>query len=233
MNQSDQEYLESKWLDVNARVKKACLRAGTRPEDVRVIGVSKTVEADVMNVSIDAGVRDLGENRVQEILRKYEDVKKGAKWHLIGHLQTNKVKYIIDKVAMIHSVDSLKLAREIDKQAKKIETTMDILIQVDMADEASKFGLAPEAVEGLLTSMEDLENIQVRGLMFIAPFVEDVESIRPYFKQMKTLFETLKGLSYKNVAMDHLSMGMTNDFEVAIEEGATLLRVGTGIYGRR
>lgn len=232
-DQEDREYLDMKWHTVQERVKKACDKAGRSYDEVTVIGVSKTVEADVMNASIEIGVKDLGENRVQEILRKYDDVVLGANWHLIGHLQSNKVKYIISLVDMIHSVDSLKLAQEINKQAKKCDKIMKVLIQVDMADEDSKFGVSPENVRSLVEEMMLLESIEIQGLMFIAPFIKDMEIIRPYFKDMKTLFDSLKDIDHPRVNLKHLSMGMTNDFEIAIEEGATLLRVGTGIYGPR
>lgn len=229
----DREHLKNKWDQVQANVKAACERSGRSLDEVHVIGVSKTVEADVMNASIEFGVKILGENRVQEILRKYEDVVDGPQWHLIGHLQTNKVKYIIDRVDMIHSVDSIKLAKEINKQAAKQGKKMKVLIQVDMANEASKFGLPADQVRDLLGQVSELDHIEVEGLMFIAPFIQDQDLIRSYFRAMKDLFESLKTLTYDNVSMKHLSMGMTNDYELAIEEGATLLRVGTGIYGPR
>lgn len=232
-NQEDRLHLEKKWQAVEERVELACKRVGRSTEEVTIIGVSKTVEADVINASIEIGVKDLGENRVQEVLRKYDAVSPGVQWHLIGHLQSNKVKYIIPLVTMIHSVDSLKLAKEINKEAKKCDKIMKVLVQVDMAKEDSKFGVAADDVKPLLESMAELENIQIQGLMFIAPFLEDAEGVRPYFKEMKLLFESLKVMNHPRIEMKHLSMGMTNDFEVAVEEGATLLRVGTGIYGKR
>lgn len=227
------DYLVRNLEEIEKRISQACQKAGRSRDQVKLIAVSKTVEADVMNASIDAGVTDLGENKVQEIRRKYDDVKP-ADWHLIGHLQTNKVKYIIDKVTLIHSVDSLKLASEISKKAVAHDKNMSILLQVDMAQEASKFGMASSDVKDLLENILKLPNIIVEGLMFIAPFVDNPEEVRVYFKNMKTLFDDIKeNLSHDQLEMKHLSMGMTNDFEVAIEEGATLLRVGTGIYGKR
>lgn len=224
------DYIKENLEIIERRIQKACERSGRLREEVQLIAVSKTVEADVMNASIDVGVTDLGENRVQEIRRKYGDVKP-AKWHLIGHLQTNKVKYIMDKVDLIHSVDSLRLAEEISKRAVE---PMPILLQVDMAEEASKFGVSSNGVKMLLDEVLQLENIRVEGLMFIAPFVDNPEDVRVYFKNMKKLFDDIKtNLSHERLNMKHLSMGMTNDFEVAIEEGATLLRVGTGVYGKR
>lgn len=227
------DYIKHNLQRIEERILAACERGGRPRSDVQLIAVSKTVEADVMNASIEFGVTDLGENRVQEIRRKYDDVKE-ANWHLIGHLQTNKVKYIIDKVDLIHSVDSLKLAEEISKRAGQHKKTMPILLQVDMASEASKFGMASEDVKTLLHDILELENIEVNGLMFIAPFVADPEDVREYFKQMKVLFDDIKeNVTHERLRMKHLSMGMTGDFEVAIEEGATLLRVGTGVYGKR
>lgn len=227
------EYIKENLDSIEERIQKACERAGRLRDEVQLIAVSKTVEADVMNASIDVGVTDLGENRVQEIRRKFDDVKP-AKWHLIGHLQTNKVKYIIDKVDLIHSVDSLKLAEEISKRAKSHHREMSILLQVDMAEEAQKFGMATEEVKDLLNQILELENIHVEGLMFIAPFVDDPEEVRDHFKSMKVLFDDIqRSMTHERLHMKHLSMGMTGDFEVAIEEGATLLRIGTGVYGKR
>lgn len=227
------EYIKENLDSIEERIQKACERAGRLRDEVQLIAVSKTVEADVMNASIDVGVTDLGENRVQEIRRKFDDVKP-AKWHLIGHLQTNKVKYIIDKVDLIHSVDSLKLAEEISKRAKSHHRKMSILLQVDMAEEAQKFGMATEEVKDLLNQILELENIHVEGLMFIAPFVDDPEEVRDHFKSMKVLFDDIqRSMTHERLHMKHLSMGMTGDFEVAIEEGATLLRIGTGVYGKR
>jgi pyridoxal phosphate enzyme (YggS family) len=227
------DYIKDNLEAVEERIAAACKRAGRDRSEVQLIAVSKTVEADVMNASIECGVTDLGENRVQEIRRKYDDVME-AKWHLIGHLQSNKVKYIIDKVHLIHSVDSLKLAEEISKRAGQHEKKMPILLQVDMASEASKHGMAADDVKSLLLSILELEHLEVNGLMFIAPFVSDPEDVRGYFKQMKALFDDIKdNIKHERLEMKHLSMGMTGDFEVAIEEGATLLRVGTGVYGKR
>jgi len=227
------EYIKKNLDEIELRIQSACDKVGRSRNEVQLIAVSKTVEADVMNASIDVGVTDLGENRVQEIRRKFDDVKE-ARWHLIGHLQSNKVKYIIDKVALIHSVDSLKLAEEINKRAQSHELIMPVLLQVDMALEASKFGVGSSDVYDLVKQVLELKNIRVEGLMFIAPFVDNPEDVREYFKQMKVLFEDIKAkVSHERLDMKHLSMGMTNDFEVAIEEGATLLRVGTGVYGMR
>ena len=227
------EYIKDNLAEIELRIQAACDSAKRPREDVHLIAVSKTVEADVMNKSIDFGVTDLGESKVQEIRRKFDDVKP-AHWHLIGHLQSNKVKYIIDKVDLIHSVDSFKLAQEISKRAASHDKVMSILLQVDMASEESKFGMASEDVQHLIEQILTLDALSIEGLMFIAPYVPDPEDVREYFKKMKRLFDDIKEkMNHERLNMKHLSMGMTNDFEVAIEEGATLLRVGTGVYGRR
>lgn len=227
------EYIKDNLAEIELRIQAACDNAKRPREDVHLIAVSKTVEADVMNTSIDFGVTDLGESKVQEIRRKFDDVKP-AHWHLIGHLQSNKVKYIIDKVDLIHSVDSFKLAQEISKRAASHDKVMSILLQVDMATEDTKFGMASEDVQHLIEQILTLDAVSIEGLMFIAPYVPDPEDVREYFKQMKRLFDDIKEkMNHERLNMKHLSMGMTNDFEVAIEEGATLLRVGTGVYGRR
>ena len=227
------EYIKDNLAEIELRIQAACDNAKRPREDVHLIAVSKTVEADVMNTSIDFGVTDLGESKVQEIRRKFDDVKP-AHWHLIGHLQSNKVKYIIDKVDLIHSVDSFKLAQEISKRAASHDKVMSILLQVDMASEESKFGMASTDVQHLIEQILTLDALSIEGLMFIAPYVPDPEDVREYFKKMKRLFDDIKEkMNHERLNMKHLSMGMTNDFEVAIEEGATLLRVGTGVYGRR
>jgi pyridoxal phosphate enzyme (YggS family) len=226
------KYIKSNLLEIENRISRALEKSNRSRDEITLISVSKTVEADVMNASIGFGVTDLGENRVQEIRRKFDDVD-NANWHLIGHLQTNKVKYIIDKVCLIHSVDSLKLAEEINKRASQHNIVMPILIQVDMANEAQKFGIDTDQLKSLLNSIKELKSISVKGLMFIAPFVDNPEEVRIHFKAMKELFDELKSLESENIKMEELSMGMTGDFEVAIEEGATMIRVGTGIYGKR
>lgn len=227
-------YLKENFDDIEKKIQGACDRAGRKRSEVKLIAISKTVEADVMNASIEAGVTALGESKVQEIVRKYDDVKKGVEWHLIGHLQTNKVKYIIEKVDLIHSVDSLKLAKEISKRAGLSNLNMKILIQVDAASEESKFGIDKSEVIELVDEISKLPNIIINGLMFIAPYVDNSEDIRKYFIDMKDIFNEIKYNSDNaNIKMEHLSMGMTNDFEIAIEEGATLVRIGTGIYGKR
>lgn len=209
--------------------------AGSRFKDneVLLIAVSKTHSADEINDAIKAGVTDIGENKVQEILEKYDDVD-SVKWHMIGHLQTNKVKYIINKVSMIHSVDSFRLAEEIQKRAKNANLNMDILIQIDPADEETKFGVDPSEAKGLMTDiLESCPNITIRGLMSMVPFSDNPEDVRKYFRKAKELYDELSKISHKNAKFDYLSMGMSNDYKVAIEEGSNMVRIGTAIFGPR
>jgi len=200
---------------------------------VLLCAVTKTRTADEINEAIDAGITDIGENKVQEIMDKFDSVKP-VRWHLIGHLQTNKVKYIIDKVSMIHSVDSLHLAQEIDKRAAQHGITMDILIQVNSAQEESKFGISTDETEGMIRDILDkCPNIRIRGLMCIAPFAENPEDVRVYFAQVKKLYDEYSSIEHKNLDFKYLSMGMSHDYEVAILEGSNLIRVGTAIFGER
>ena len=218
---------------VEENIKQACEKVGRNPEEVTLIAVSKTKPYTAIEEALPSGILDYGENKVQEIMEKYEPMGPGVHWHLIGHLQTNKVKYIIDKVDMIHSVESLRLAEEINKRAAAKDLVMDILVEVNMADEESKFGVKPEEVEAFLHDLSQLPNIRVRGLMTVAPFVENPEENRVYFRKMRELLVDMNGKKIDNINMDMLSMGMTGDYEVAIEEGATIVRVGTGIFGER
>lgn len=205
----------------------------TLADGVKLIAVTKTHGPDMINEAIDCGVTDIGENKVQEIMDKYEKVKP-VNWHMIGHLQTNKVKYIIDKVCLIHSVDSLKLAKEIDKRAGAAGKTMDILIQVNSAGEESKFGISPEETEGLIMEiLETCPNIKICGLMCIAPLEEDPEDARPYFKAVKEQYERFKNIEHGRMDMKYLSMGMSHDYIAAMEEGSNMVRVGSAIFGQR
>lgn len=212
----------------------ACQRAGRDPREVTLIAVSKTKPVSMIEEAIDYGIKDFGENKVQEMCDKIEKIPNKLNWHLIGHLQRNKVKYIIDKAYLIHSVDSLRLAQQIDHEAKKKNVMSNILIEVNIAGEESKFGVSKEEVEVLLEEIKKLTNIHVKGLMTIAPFVEDAEENRVYFKEMYKLFVDMRQKNAdNNIEMEVLSMGMTGDYQVAIEEGATMVRVGTGIFGAR
>mgnify|MGYP004548980959 FL=1 len=221
-------------IDAVNRIKgEAAVKSGRKAEDVLLCAVTKTRTADEINEAIDAGITDIGENKVQEIMDKFDSVKP-VRWHLIGHLQTNKVKYIIDKVSMIHSVDSLHLAQEIDKRAAQHGITMDILIQVNSAQEESKFGISTDETEGMIRDILDkCPNIRIRGLMCIAPFAENPEDVRVYFAQVKKLYDEYGSIEHKNLDFKYLSMGMSHDYEVAILEGSNLIRVGTAIFGER
>lgn len=221
-------------IDAANRIKgEAAVKSGRKAEDVLLCAVTKTRTADEINEAIDAGITDIGENKVQEIMDKFDSVKP-VRWHLIGHLQTNKVKYIIDKVSMIHSVDSLHLAQEIDKRAAQHGITMDILIQVNSAQEESKFGISTDETEGMIRDILDkCPNIRIRGLMCIAPFAENPEDVRVYFAQVKKLYDEYSSIEHKNLDFKYLSMGMSHDYEVAILEGSNLIRVGTAIFGER
>jgi pyridoxal phosphate enzyme (YggS family) len=229
----DYAYLKENIETLNQSIEAACRDSGRKIDEIHLIGVTKTYEPDVINASIRYGIREIAENRVQEITRKFEAISTDVEWHLIGHLQTNKVKYIIDKVKLIHSVDSLKLAEEIQKRAAQINKVQEILIQINIADEEQKFGIQPDDLPQLLESISKMDCVRVVGLMNIAPLVENVENLRADFKQMKRLFDGLEGLGYSNVKSEFLSMGMSNDYRVAIEEGSNMIRVGTAIYGKR
>lgn len=214
-------------------VKNIAVNSGRACEDVTLIAVSKTKPLEMLKDAYDAGARDFGENKVQEILEKYPQMPKDVRWHMIGHLQTNKVKYIIDKVALIHSVDSVKLAEEISKQAVKANVTANILIEVNVADEESKFGVTVDDTPELVEKISKLPNVIIRGLMTVAPYVDNAEENRTVFCTLKQLSVDINSKNIDNVFMDCLSMGMSGDYEVAIQEGATYVRVGTSIFGNR
>ena len=218
---------------VQNSISEAVKASGRDEKDVTLIAVSKTKPVEMIKEVYDAGIRDFGENKVQEIIDKYPKLPSDIRWHLIGHLQTNKVKYIIDKVCMIHSVDSLKLAQEISRQAIKHNVTADILIEVNVAGEDTKFGVKPEDTLSLCEEISTLANVRIRGLMTVAPFVDDPEENRAVFCTLRQLFVDIDAKNIDNVCMDCLSMGMSNDYTVAIEEGATFVRVGTSIFGQR
>lgn len=226
--------LKENYEQVRRNIDKACERVGRSPEDVTLIAVSKTKPlSDIEELLADTNAVDFGENKVQELVDKYESVSRPVNWHMIGHLQTNKVKYIVDKVCMIHSVDSLNLAKTIEKEAEKHNVIVSILIEVNVAQEETKFGLACDEVLPLIMEIKNMPHIKVKGLMTIAPFVDDPEDNRVYFRKLRDLSLDIQSKSIDNIDMSVLSMGMTNDYEVAVEEGATLVRVGTGIFGAR
>ncbi|MDO4869966.1 MAG: YggS family pyridoxal phosphate-dependent enzyme [Bacillota bacterium] len=218
---------------VNGRINKAAEACQRDADEITLVAVSKTRSPEEINIAIDAGVTDIGENKVQEITEKFDAIKP-VRWHLIGHLQTNKVKYIIDKVDMIHSVDSMKLAKEIDKRAKAHEKTMDILVQINPAQEESKFGVSIDEAGDLVKEiLENCENIRIRGLMSVAPIAEDPRDVKPYFDGVKAKYDELAKIEHPNLDFKYLSMGMSHDFEVAIEAGSNLVRVGSAIFGER
>ena len=221
------------YREVDRRVGEACARSGRNRKEVTLIAVSKTKPVELIREAMDAGADVFGENKVQELCDKYEQLPKTLHWHLIGHLQRNKVKYIVDKVDLIHSVDSMRLAEEISKEAEKKQTDVKVLIEVNVAQEESKFGVSVDETEELVREIAKLPRIHVLGLMTIAPNVSDPEENRPVFRTLKKLAVDIKMKNIDNVRMDVLSMGMTGDYQVAIEEGATMVRVGAGIFGER
>ncbi len=218
---------------IRERIDQACLRSGRNPAEVHLVAVSKVKPAELVEAAFAAGQQLFGENYVQEFCDKAEQVEAPVSWHFIGALQTNKVKYLRGKVEMIHSVDRLALAQEIDKQWRKLGKFVDILIQVNVGDESSKSGCSPDKLVQLAKDISNLENIRIKGLMCLPPFSAEPEEVRPWFRQLRQLRDELAALKLPKVEMKELSMGMSGDFEVAVEEGATLVRVGTAIFGER
>lgn len=225
--------LKENYDNVLLNIQKACKRVNRSADEVTLIAVSKTKPLSDIEELISHNVKDFGENKVQELLDKYENVSTPVNWHLIGHLQTNKVKYIVDRACLIHSVDSLHLAREIEKEAAKKNVTASILIEVNMAGEDTKFGISEAEALPLVEEISRLPHVKIKGLMTIAPFVDNPEDNRIHFKKMRQLLLDIKSKNIDNVDMSILSMGMTNDYMVAVEEGSTMVRVGTGIFGER
>ncbi|MDE7436237.1 MAG: YggS family pyridoxal phosphate-dependent enzyme [Lachnospiraceae bacterium] len=225
--------LKENLIQVEEKINAACQRAGRSRSEVTLIAVSKTKPIPMLSEIYAEGIRNFGENKVQEILEKHEELPNDIKWHMIGHLQRNKVKSVIDKVSLIHSVDSFRLAEEINIQAKKKNITVPILVQVNIAGEDTKFGITREDAIVLTEQIAELDNLRIQGLMTIAPLVNDPEDNRQYFRGIRQLSVDIRNKNIDNVCMDILSMGMTGDYEVAIEEGATMVRVGTGIFGAR
>lgn len=218
---------------VRKNIQDACRSVGRDPEEVTLIAVSKTKPVELLQEAYQAGTRDFGENKVQEIMDKYPQLPSDIRWHMIGHLQRNKVKYIVDKAAMIHSVDSLRLAQTIEQEAAKHDVQVPILLEVNVAEEDSKFGLKMDEVLPLIEAIAEFLHIRVCGLMTIAPYVENAEENRMFFRQLKKLSVDIAAKNINNVSMSVLSMGMTGDYQVAVQEGATMVRVGTGIFGER
>ncbi|MBN2427335.1 MAG: YggS family pyridoxal phosphate-dependent enzyme [Deltaproteobacteria bacterium] len=218
---------------VREQLSAACNRAGRNPEDVRLVAIAKTKPVDVVREALSAGQTVIGESYVQEFVDKAEAIRESVEWHFVGALQTNKVKYLAGKVALIHSVDRLHLAEEIDRQWAKIGQAVDILIQLNLGHEVTKSGADEEELEKLVREIAQLEHVKIKGLMTLPPYLDDPEDVRPFFRHLRELARYIDGLGIAGVEMRELSMGMTHDFEVAIEEGATLIRVGTAIFGAR
>ena len=218
---------------VESKIAAACKRAGREIDELKLIAVSKTHPVEAIREAIEYGINSFGENRVQELREKTEIIKDNLDWHLIGHLQTNKVKYVVGKVSLIHSLENIRLAEALDKEATKLGITVDVLAEINVAKEASKFGVNPEDAENFIREVSKFPNINIKGLMTVAPYTDISEENRKYFRQLKKIMVDLNSKNIHNVSMNVLSMGMTGDYEVAIEEGATLVRVGTGIFGSR
>lgn len=216
---------------INEKIKKAALKVNRNSQEIKLVAVTKTATIEQIKEAIIAGVKIIGENKVQEAKEKYQILTADIEWHLVGHLQTNKVKYAIEIFDCIHSVDSIKLAEEIDKRSLQFGKITNVLVEVNVSGEETKYGIKPEEVEPFLKEISEFSRIRVRGLMTIAPITEDKEEVRPYFRKLRELSKEIKSKNIKNVKMDCLSMGMTEDFEVAIEEGANMVRIGRGIFG--
>ena len=220
--------------EILERVSNAANKSGRSLDDVTIISVTKTVGIDKINEVVSNGIINLGENRVQEFNNKFNNLlNNNVKWHMIGHLQTNKVKYIIDKIELIHSVESIKLAKEINKKAQQKNITAKVLIELNIGEEDSKYGISEDNIIDLLKQLEKLNNIKIYGLMTVAPYCENPEDVRWVFQKMKAIYDNISNMKFKNTEMKYLSMGMTNDFEIAIEEGANMVRIGTGFFGER
>ncbi len=216
--------------EVNKKIAAACKKSGRDPQDVTLVCVTKGVDPYRMSEVFIHGIKDIGENRVQEALKKKVEVLPGAKWHLVGHLQTNKVKDAIQAFDLIHSVDSIELAQKIDKEAAKINKSVNVLVQVNISGEEQKYGIRPDTVSAFLKDVSVLSNVKILGLMTITPLSDDPEQVRPYLRTLREISETIKNENIPNIEMRYLSMGMSQDYEVAIQEGANMLRIGTAIF---
>jgi len=218
---------------IKQKIREVCLKTGRNPEDVTIVAVTKTVPVERIIEVVNAGIYDIGENKVQELLEKRKSID-NVRWHFVGHLQTNKVKYIVDFVHLIHSVDSFKLALEIEKRARRINRVVDVLIEVNTSGERTKYGVKPEETLNLVRQIsENCEYVWVKGLMTVAAYLPNPEDVRPMFRILRELRDEISKFNFRNVEMRHLSMGMSNDYEVAVEEGATIVRIGTAIFGPR
>jgi pyridoxal phosphate enzyme (YggS family) len=226
------EEIQNNIKTVEQKIQAACDRVG-RENNVKLIAVTKTFPEALLSKCLALGITTIGENRAREMRDKYETFGDQFEWHMIGHSQRNKVKYVIDKATLIHSLDSIRLAKEINKRAAKEDKIMDCLIQINAVDEDSKYGFLPKDIDDVVEAIAQLSNIRIVGLMNMAPFFDDAEKTRPGFKKMKEIFDSLKDCNYDNIHMNHLSMGMSNDYEIAVEEGSTMVRIGSSIFGAR
>jgi len=227
------DYIKKNIEILNKKIETAAKKSGRNEKEIKIIAVTKTVEKERIDIAIQAGLTNLGEGKVQELCKKYDNTNSSCNWHLIGHLQKNKVKYIFDKISMIHSIDNFEIANEIQKYAQKIDKKIEILLQVNISEELTKYGILSKDALNLLFEISNLKNLSVRGLMTIAPFTQEVEKVRQVFKTLRELSIDIKKENINNITMDFLSMGMSNDYETAIEEGANIIRIGTAIFGQR
>ncbi|HZK26777.1 MAG TPA: YggS family pyridoxal phosphate-dependent enzyme [Thermoclostridium sp.] len=233
LSNKDKAIIKENLKITNQRISAAAKRSGRSEGDIMLLAVSKNFPVEAIEAAIEEKIMDFGENRVQELIQKYDILSERCRWHLIGRLQTNKVKYIIDKVHMIHSLDRLKLAEEIQKRAKASKRVINALVQVNVSGENTKAGISPDEVYEFLKILSQYPNIKVKGLMTIAPYTENPEDVRSVFKSLKNIYVDIGRENIDNIDMQYLSMGMSHDFEVAIEEGANIIRLGSSIFGQR
>ncbi len=225
--------LQERILEVKDKIKESAKKVGRSPEDITLVAVTKTVDEKIISESISYGINHIGENRVQDFLRKYEQVDEEVNWHFIGHLQSNKVKYLPGKVSLIHSLDRLSLAKELNRQGRLKEFVFNCLVQVNISGEESKYGLEPDSVARFLEKVSTMDYIKIRGLMTMAPFEKNPEDTRFVFEGLRKLKEKLEKEDFPNVNLKYLSMGMSNDYQIAIEEGSNMVRVGSNIFNTR
>lgn len=232
-NITDKQRIKQSLDVIRSNIEAAALRAGRDPKDVKLLGVTKNVDIDAMRAAFDLGICNFGENRVQEFLRKSDILDRECRWHLIGRLQTNKVKYLDERVSLIHSLDRPELAEALQKRGEQINYRFPVLVQVNVSGEESKAGVEPEKLKNFILALSKMGNIQVKGLMTIAPYTDNPENVREVFKKLKNLSVDIIRERVENISMEELSMGMSGDYTVAIEEGSTIVRIGTAIFGER
>ena len=219
--------------NVKQKISDAALKSGRKPEDVLLLGVTKTVDVETMQKALDLGVSHFGENRVQEYLKKSDIIKRECHWHIIGRLQTNKVKYLDQRITLIHSLDRIELAEALQKRGQKINHTFPVLVQANVSGEDTKAGIYADDLRNFILKLSKMGNIKIKGLMAIAPYTEDPEEVRYVFKEIKKLAVDIERENIENVSMEHLSMGMSGDYEIAVEEGSTIVRIGSALFGER